>query len=448
MTDLSPIERRRAGWFCLLVLLVSVVADGYSNKPSPFLHQLVLIPFTVVFLYLAGRLLFEESSDGGWWTPSRGLWFAVGLEVLFFAVLAYEFRHFASLGYQFRPALTAGVMLPALGLLVVAALKRPLSWGLAAVAGAGAYLAGMIVALASFPLTYLRSDMLPVILWADTNLLHGISPYKTMYVADRVYDFPYLPGMMLAYVPAVWAHLDVRLGAAAYLLGLAAVALWAARAERRVAVASLVVVLLVCPFLQYRHELYISPHWFWMVLSLVLMARRRFGWAAAAFGFSMAIYQFSWVIFPFFVLNAFWRKGWGEAVKVSAVAVAAFLVMDGAFLASAYQRVASNTVGQWNLLPRAMAEPINLSYWITYLVAPAHLQRLQAVLMVGIFGWCVWRRRCSTVADSVRWMVVALGLFIMTNVIIDGYFYLTWLVLGLAYVCVANGWWARPDFES
>jgi uncharacterized membrane protein YczE len=305
----------------------------------------------------------------------------------------------------------------------------------------------MAISLAGFPLTYLRSDMLPVILWADTNLLHGISPYQTMYVADRVYDFPYLPGMMLAYVPVVAAHLDIRIGSIAYLLGMVAVILWAARPNRRTAVASLVAVLLVSPFLQYRHELYIQPHWFWMVLSLVLMQRRRFGWAAFAFGFSMAIYQFSWVIFPFFVLNAFWRKGWLEAAKVTSIAILAALAMDGAFLASAYKRVASNTVGQWNLLPRAMASPVNLSYWITYIIVPAHLQRLQALLMIGIFVFCVLRRRCSTTVDTVRWMTAALGLFILTNVIIDGYFYLTWLMLAFAYVCIANHWWFDPTPE-
>ena len=131
--------------------------------------------------------------------------------------------------------------------------------------------------------------------------------------------------------------------------------------------------------------------------------------AALAFGASMAIYQLSWVIFPFFLLQAFRRRGWMEASKLALLAAVAALVIDGPFLASALHRVASNTVSQWSLLPHAVAEPINLSYWATYLVAPAHLQRLQAVLMAGIFAYCVFKKRCLTTADTVRWMVAALS---------------------------------------
>lgn len=379
------------------------------------------------------------------WTARKTVFLALALELLFIPVLVYEGEHFAAFGYHFRPFLTFSLLTVPVAALATAAWRKPPSWRKIAGASVMAYVAGVAVSVLSFPFTYLRSDMLAVILWADQNLLRHIDPYHTIYIHHRVYDFPYLPGMLLAYVPFTAAHLDLRLGSLAYTLATAGLILWAARQEFRLETAALVAIFLLNPFLQYRHELYIQPHWFTLVLALVLAQRRRFALAAAAFGLSMAIYQFSWVIFPFFLLYGFWRRGWSEPVKLCLMAAASALALDGAFLRSAFHKVASNTVGQWNHLPHAVAEPMNLSYWATYVIAPAHLQRLQAVLMVLIFGWCVVRRRCTTFADTLRWMTLALTVFILFNVIIDGYFFLTLLVLALAYVCVANGWWYDPE---
>ena len=74
------------------------------------------------------------------------------------------------------------------------------------------YLVAMVLAVRSFPakLSALRHASRSS-LWADTNLIHHISPYATMFVGGRVYDFPYLPGMLLCYLPAVAAHVDLRL---------------------------------------------------------------------------------------------------------------------------------------------------------------------------------------------------------------------------------------------
>jgi hypothetical protein len=107
---------------------------------------------------------------------------------------------------------------------------------------------------------------------------------------------------------------------------------------------------------------------------------------------------------------------------------------------SARERIESNTVGQWSRLPHALADPINVSYWLTYLVRPDQLKWLQAAVLVGLFVSCWITGRCSTLADTLRWMCVALALFIPMNVLVDGYFYLTLLLMLLLFVCFANGW--------
>jgi uncharacterized membrane protein len=235
----------------------------------------------------------------------------------------------------------------------------------------------------------------------------------------------------------------------AYLLAVALLIYWSARRDRRLVVAALLALFLLCPFLQYRHELYLQPHWFTLVLAFVLMQRRHFAWAAIVFGVSMAIYQFSWILFPFFVLNGFRRRGWMEAVRLTLLGALGALVVAGPFLRSASHRIANNTVGQWgSLSDHARAEPINLSFWVTYLLAPDKLLRLQAVLMVGIFLYCCVRGRCADLADTLRWMIVALATFVLLNVLVDGYFFLMLLVPILVYTCVAGGWWAEPKLSS
>jgi hypothetical protein len=445
--DIST-EHRRASWYTVVLLIVNIVGDGWSGRPAPFAHQIILLPFTLIFLREMHRFLFANSaSDRGAtiWTMRGALWLAVMFELLTVAAFLYERSHFASIGYRLNPIAAAGIFVPSLLLLGILASRSTLHARPIFIASLCIYVAGMILSIVSFPLTYLRSDMLSVILWADTNLLHHISPYTWIYVADRIYAFPYLPGMLVVYLPFVAAHIDVRFGSMIFMLATAMLVYRAARLDRRREVSVLLALFLLCPFLQYRHELYIQPHWLILVLGFVLMQRRHFAWAAFVFGIGMAIYQFSWIIFPFSVLNALRRKGWMEAAKVSLLGAAGALAIAGPFLGSAMKQIASNTVGQWGKMPHVGADPINFSYWVTYLIHPDKLMRLQAILLIAIFAYCFFRGRCTDLVDTMRWMIVALTVFILLNVLVDGYFYLMLLVVMLVYTCVANGWWSEPE---
>jgi hypothetical protein len=448
LTAASPMEYRRAGWFTLLLVLINLVGDGWSGRPTEFAHQLILLPVLMLFLLGMRGFLFGEKESGlALWSPTRAMWLVFAFELVAVSLFFYECHHFAHVGYRFHPfaiAVVFGVMLLLLGSV---AIGRVSSGDRIFGISLSCYLGGMILAIASFPLTYLRSDMLPVILWADTNLLHHVSPYSTMYVGQRVYDFPYLPGMLVTYLPFVAAHLDIRLGAMIFVVASAVLIFRMACNDRRVEVATLLALFLLCPFLQYRHELYLPPHWLAMVLGFVLMQRRHFAWAAVMIGVGMAIYQFSWIMFPFFVLNALRRRGWVEAIKLTILSAVGALIIAGPFLRSAANRIASNTVGQWANATHAGAEPLNFSYWVTYVIHPDKLLRLQAVLMIAIFVYCFVRNRCVDLTDTIRWMIIALTLFILLNVLVDGYFYLMLLVPMLVYTCVANGWWRDPEAE-
>jgi hypothetical protein len=446
LTEHSPTDLRRAGYFTALLLIVNLVGDGWTNRPSPTVHQFLLLPLTALFCWCLYQLLRPDPTALPIaWTTRRALLLTLLFEISLVLLYVYECRHFAAFGYRAHPV-EATILLGGALILLVLTLRARVAADFVLAATLFASAAGLLLAIVSFPLNYLRSDMLPVIFWADRSLLLRTDPYATLRVAERLYDFPYLPGMMLAFYPFAALGLDLRFGSMVYIIELAALVYWAARPERRLPVAALLGLFLLCPFLQYRHELYLQPHWLSLVLVFVLMQRRHFAWAAIVFGVSMAIYQFSWILFPFFLLNGLRRRGWGEALKLTGLGVLGALVVAGPFLRSASQRIANNTVGQWgSLSSHARADPINLSFWATYVIAPDKLLRLQAVLMIGIFVFCFVRGRCEDFTDTLRWMILALTTFVLFNVLVDGYFFLMLLVPMLVYTCVANGWWAEAQ---
>jgi hypothetical protein len=443
----EPISLQRAAWFTGVLLLIAAAGDGWSGKPGGITHQLLLLPITASFLCLLWLLLFGRaiSSSRVLWTPSNMIGVAVLLELVSGALFLYESQHFTPFGYRSHPVVFTAVVMVSCSLLVAAARRRSHRPAWIFSAAVVSFTAGRLVSVLSFPLNYLRSDMLPVIVAADQRVLHHGSPYSTLFLGPRPYAFPYLPGMIVAYLPFTALHLDPRLGGLVYLLAAASLFYWAARPERRLDVALLLALFLLSPFLQYRHDLYLQPHWFTLALAFVLMHRGRFAWAAFVFGVSMAVYQFSWILFPFLLLNGLRRRGWPEALKLALLGALGALVIAGPFLPAAARRIASNTVSQWGELPHALADPMNLSYWASFLIPAHRLLVLQAGLMIAIFAVCILRGRCADLADTLRWMSFALTVFVLFNVIVDGYFFLMILVVLLAYTCSANGWWVSHE---
>jgi hypothetical protein len=430
--------------FVAVLLLIAIVQDGLPQVSSPLRMQVVLLPLTGLFLYFSWRFLVGGKSPQ--WVSRLGamdvVFFLVFLFELGFAVLFLgETRHYAEFGYRLRgfPAL----ILLAMPVVVVGWVTfrwRGIRSLLLAGTFVGTYVAAQLLAILSFPLSYLRSDMMPVIVWADRALLAETNPYQRMHVADRIYDFPYLPGMILAFVPAQALHLDPRWAAMAYVVGAMLLLYWATAPEYRVHVAALIGLFVLCPYLQYRHDLYTQGHFFSLVLIFVLMQRGKFAWAAVAFGASMFISQFSWVIFPFFLMNGLRRGGWREVGRMALISGATGAVLMAPFVVSRAGSIAHNAVGQWGELARPIARPINLAFWASYLVRPVNLKWVQLVILTGIFCFCWAKGKCGDLTDTLRWMLAALTVFILLNVLIDGYFYLMLLVPMLVYTVSANGW--------
>ena len=438
---------KRANWFVLLSCVVALVNDGWSGRPTPLTHQIILLPLSALFVFSLVKLLSHGDGERlSAETPQPRivwLWVCILFELVSLLGFSYEARHFAQFGYH----------VPAWGFVVLLIFVAASWLGFLRSRSAnrliggvvGTYAAGAVLAIFCFPLNYLRSDMLPVIVWADRRLAGHLNPYLTMHVGARIYDFPYLPGMLVAYLPVVALHLDPRwFNALCVLAGIYLLYETSKPAMRKLA-ATLIAVFVLSPFLQYRHDLYLEPHWLTLVAAIVLLQKRRYTGGAVVFGISMALYQLSWVLWPFLLLFGLRRGGWREVIRSGTVSLAAMMLVIGPFVSSAMSRIANNTVGQWSRLPHALADPINLSYWVTYFVRPDRLQWVQLAALSALFAFCLVRGCCRTLEDTLRWMSAGLALFIGLNVLVDGYFYLTLLLLLLMYTLSTTGIWARAE---
>ena len=434
-------------WLVMLASVVAAVNDGWSGRPAPLLHQIGLIPFDVVFTVGLLKLLNPQNTRSPSRVGERSLrtvWAAIGVfEMLSVLSLFYAAHHFATFGYRLHPRAFISLLGIVAASWVTCLRSGSNRWLLTGVTLT--YSAGAVLSILSFPLNYLRSDMLPVIVWADRRLAAHLNPYVTMHVDSRLYDFPYLPGMLVAYLPVVAAHLDPRwFNLACLLLTVGLLYRCAAVNQQRAAIL-VIAIFLLSPFLQYRHDLYLEPHWLALAGAIVLVQQRRYQWGAAVFGVSMALYQLSWVLWPFLLLFALRRRGWPEVARAAGCSLAAMGLVVGPFARSAMSRIANNTVGQWSRMPHALADPINLSYWVTFLVCPDQLKWVQLAVLSGVFGYCVLHDRCRSLEDTLRWMSAALAIFISLNVLVDGYFYLTLMLVLVMYTLCATRIWERSE---
>ena len=184
-----------------------------------------------------------------------------------------------------------------------------------------------------------RSDMLPLLSEAGKMLLKGHNPY-------RLYTFPtesvfltYLPGTLLAFIPPVLLHIDLRFINILYVVALAVMIYRSAKIQYRREVASLIGLFLLSPYVLYRHEIYTQPHWLSLGACVLLLQRNKYLLAAVVFGVSAALSQFSWILLPFFLLFIFQREGFGRALLLGAIVLIALCCSRGAFYCMVSTRV-------------------------------------------------------------------------------------------------------------
>jgi hypothetical protein len=445
--------RLRVGVFTLLLLFLSLQADGFRLSHNQNDQQALLVPFTLIFCALlfwllsprvagTGRLhpLFERSS-----VPHGSLVAIMGFLILSAALFVYSSHYFAAFGYRLHPVAVAGVF--GCSLIVVGASfwqgwKPAGDYLFAAVILA--YVGVYLLSIWSFPNSVGRSDMLPILSEAGKVLLGGHDPYRFyVFPIERVF-LTYLPGTLLAFIPAVWLHIDLRFLNILYVVVLGILIYRAVAIQYRREVAALLGLFLLSPYVLYRHEIYTQPHWLSIVACLLLAQQRRFLWAAAIFGVSAALSQFSWILFPFFLLFIFRQRGYRCAVFSGAIALLVATVISGPFIVWSPYAFFYGVLAHWQNMP-VNARPVNFSYWTVSLVGARHLQVVQFLALAGLFIYCVVTQSCRTLTQCLRWMAICLVAFIMLNILVWGYFFLLLEVILLLYVMSANGWFKAPE---
>lgn len=452
--EMSCIQAQtRTGIYTLLLFFLSCQADGFRLSHNQVHQQLLLIPFTLLFcggmlwlllpqLRYVGkwRLLLEKSAARVGGLPAITVFLTLSS-----ALFVYQSHYYVAAGYRLHPIATLVVFGCALaGVCSSFWVKGRSAGGYLFAAVLIAYIGVYLLSIWSFPNSVQRSDMLPLLSEAGKTLLKGHNPY-------RLYTFPtesvfltYLPGTLLAFIPAVLLHIDLRFINIVYVVTLAVLIYRSAAIQYRREVASLIGIFLLSPYMLYRHEIYTQPHWLSLVACFLLLQRRRFLWAAVVFGVSAALSQFSWILFPFFLLFIFRQKGFNRAILSAAVVLLAFGVIVGPFIAWSPEAFLYGVLTHWQN-NAVNARPINFSYWAAALVGAQHLELVQFLILAAIFIRCAVTRSCRTLPQCLRWMAVSFTGFIMLNILVWGYFFLLLEVILLLYLLSTNGWLQESD---
>ena len=441
---------RRTGLFIGLLVFLNLQMDGFRFVADADRNQRLLLPLTLLFCACVVWLVavpLVHANEAAAVASERIARLLHGLAIASLipacALFIISSRHYAQFGYVLhRPMVLlvfAGAML---GLALCFVAKRPANPLLAS--ALLSYLALSLLSFWSFPLNIQRSDMLPLLTAANRLLLHGETPYRLYTFPSESVSLSYLPGTLLAFLPASLLHVDPRLLNCVYVTLLAGMLYRASAVQHRYAVAALLALWLLSPYLLYRHELYTEPHWLALIAFLLLLSRGRLTLAAVVFGIGISLSQFSWILLPFYLLHGLQRFGWRQAVRAAILAVLTAALITLPFVLWSPHAFAVGVLSHWQTQSVA-ARPVNVSFWLAKLVGAPSLQRVQAAWILALLLASALAQSCRTFAGMLRAMSLALAGFLLCNILIWGYFFLLLELLLLLYVCAGNGWLRAPE---
>lgn len=421
--------------FSGLLLLLAVKGDGHFPLPAGIpepLFQLYVLGLTLLFgvgliLLVPGRPCRADNSP-----PLRDAAAIAGVFMLLdCALLWLEARRYATFGYTLSPAAAALACLIPAGAFAVLVVRRPAPppGALMAVA-ASAQAALCLYAWAFFPLAAARSDMLPLLGEAARRLLAGHDPYSLYHLTPGGgLSMTYLPGLLLAYLPAAILHLDPRLLSLLYTL--AAAALLYRRAGARAA--AFLAVFLVSPYLVYRHEIYLAPFWLLLAGVWAVLARPRPAALAVCCGALILTSPLLAIPAAALAVFGFRRYGFGAMLRRLLAVAALCAVVVGAFLLPDPRSFVSGTLGHWS--GALNCESLGVAYWLLLLLSAPTVHLVQAVVVMALlvlppsrFGSGIDPETPDSVLGAAAFGLAA---FSALNTVTWTYFYLVVLFLAM-----------------
>jgi hypothetical protein len=411
--------------FAFAALLISLKGDGRFPLPKTLpdsTFQLLLLPYTILFiitilLYFKKTVFLPRVSEKRSLIP-----FTVIMSIFFLSITVFIFlgeaKSYSQFGYHVNHLGLTILYLISVGLLLHLLRKQPnhervLFYVLLIFVGWFAF------NILSFPIHTGRSDMLPIIQAAGSRFLAKANPYGTYFEPQPV-PLTYLPGMWMAYLPAVFLHFDLRIIHSAAIIATVLIIYFGTKPDKREMIATLCSLFLLTPYLLYRHEIYLGI--FWLSLSLVYFfdQRNKPIWSSLWIGIAAAISQFAWVLIPLFVLAIYKRFGKKIALYSCICFSSAFLILVLPFVLRSPEAFYTGVFAHWTNTLNVTT--LNLSYFIASNLSITSLKYFQVLITVVIYILAV--KQSDTRNRIYEFMTYSLLFFILLNPLIWVYFYL------------------------
>lgn len=153
----------------------------------------------------------------------------------------------------------------------------------------------------NYPLISMRSDMLPIIQKAAGSMLNGLNMYQYYLLDNQVFTQTVrFPGIVVAYIPAVILHLDLRfiLLISELLFFYMVYKKWG---ESSYFIPGLAL-LLFFPYWHYRHELYETPFWVILLATVLSLEKKQPFLHFILFAVLFSFHQWGILFAPFFFI--------------------------------------------------------------------------------------------------------------------------------------------------
>lgn len=412
----------------IAAFLLSVKSDGSFPFPAGMPHyQLILLPFTIIFLLSIVIFIWPESLKaiynhlnflGNISTLKLAVVIAVVFEIMTLAVLMIENIRFQPFGYSLNVPLSMLIFSSVFVILITLLVKKKIKPVHLFAFTTIAYVMTYLLSILSFPLDPARSDMLPLMIDAIRSFIAGNSPYAYYLVNGNNLPMTYLPTLWIPFLPAGFFSFDPRLINLACVVAAAAIIYRVS--SNKVNASALMAVFLLCPYLQYRHELYLGVIWLYLAIVFYAIKKNNMILSTLLVAISACSYQLLWVVVPFYFIYIFKKCG----MKIFAVYVALFLAVCAVvilpFALWAPEPFIRGTVGHWAGQAYVMAA--NLSTLAASFIGWGALHILQSIIMLALLLLAL--KKTEIYADIYLWAAIALTLFIAFNTFIDAYFYL------------------------
>ena len=300
-----------------------------------------------------------------------------------------------------------------------------------------------------FPATAKRSDLLPILKEAGLALYNGVDPYK-YYLLDNGASTPNVrfPGLILAYLPAVIAGKDLLCLTLFFETVIFIILISKVRPmlNDRTCLPGdswQIVIPIICfmmfPYWHFRHELYESP--FWLIMILTLFAFDKGYNVLFSLGLaSLAItHQWGLLFVPLMLIGFYKKYGFRTAIFCFLRVVLVCLMVFAIFLKGNYNNFFHHTFGIYDVGVPVIPTSMFLSLWF----AKFHLEELLiplklATLIPVIYLTFRYGHATSALAGI---MALSLTLILMFNTIAWTYQYL------LVVFLLITGWLFREGLQ-